>query len=317
MALMSGCVADAENLQQVDNMCMMRSAVEGHASLRTILWSLCGTALWRIVVSQLRNSAVISRTFLAPCWTKLSRSTCCSENCPPSGCQSNWQKNTKKRAWSQHWHFCSGTRMTATGFCTESSQVIKRGLHALPQKPSSIQYIGVIVGSPCKTKFKQTLSARKVTCMVDFLTRGETAKQCRNCDGPFRTRGAGWLVLVLSCCTITLGHTHLHCEHTSCRSSGGRCLIIHPIARTSRPGISTFSYTSRNSSPVGVRAFGMTERRKWVSNRRQTSKTQEYRGWNYGMTNVSIPEVNMLKNSWTVAQFVSDMNKEYLFRSSE
>ena len=31
-----------DNLQQVDNMCMMRNAVGGHPSLRTTLWSLCG-----------------------------------------------------------------------------------------------------------------------------------------------------------------------------------------------------------------------------------------------------------------------------------
>ena len=35
------------NLQQVDNMCMMMSAVGGHLILRMTLWSLCGNALWR------------------------------------------------------------------------------------------------------------------------------------------------------------------------------------------------------------------------------------------------------------------------------
>ena len=35
--------------------------------------------------------------------------------------------------------------------------------------------------------------------------------------------------------------------------------------------------------------------------RRQTSTTQGYKSWSHGMTNVSIPEVNMLKNSSTLA----------------
>ena len=57
----------------------------------------------------------------------------------------------------------------------------------------------------------------------------------------WRTSGAGFLVSVLSCWTITLGHTRLDGQHISCRSSAGMCLIIiHPIARTSRPVISIF-----------------------------------------------------------------------------
>ena len=45
-----------------------------------------------------------------------------------------------------------------------------------------------------------------------------TAKHCRNCDGPFRTSGAGCLVTVLSCCTITFGHSRLDGQYISCRS---------------------------------------------------------------------------------------------------
>ena len=45
-------------------------------------------------------------------------------------------------------------------------------------------------------------------------------------------------------------HTRLDGQHISCRNSAGRCLIIHLIARTSRPVISIFPYTSRNSSRV-------------------------------------------------------------------
>ena len=44
-------------------------------------------------------------------------------------------------------------------------------------------------------------------------------------------------------------------HHISCRSSAGRCLIIHPIVRTSRPVISIFSYTSRNSCPICFSVF--------------------------------------------------------------
>ena len=56
------------------------------------------------------------------------------------------------------------------------------------------------------------------------------------------------------------GHTRLGAKHISCRSSVGRCLIIiHPLARMSRPMISIFCYTSRNSCPVSVSIFRMTE----------------------------------------------------------
>ena len=47
------------------------------------------------------------------------------------------------------------------------------------------------------------------------------------------------------------GHTRLDGQHISCRSSDGWCLIsMHPISRTSRPAISIFSYTSRNSCSI-------------------------------------------------------------------
>ena len=100
------------------------------------------------------------------------------------------------------------------------------------------------------------------------------------------------------------GHTWLDDQHI-CRSLAGRCLIIiHPIARTSRPVLSIFSYTSRNSCLVNV--FRMTERPRWVSHsgsnpRRQTCTRQGYKSWSHGMTNVSILEVNILKNSTTLA----------------
>ena len=62
------------------------------------------------------------------------------------------------------------------------------------------------------------------------------------------------------------GHTRPNGQHISCRSSAGRCLIIiiHPIARTPRPVISTFSYSSRISCTVNVSVLRMTERQRWV-----------------------------------------------------
>ena len=133
-----------------------------------------------------------------------------------------------------------------------------------------------------------------------------TAKHCRNCDGPFRTSGAGCLVPVFSCCRITLGRTPFAGQHISYRSSSGKCLNTRSIVRSSRSEISIFSYDSINSCPVSVSVFRMSERRRWVSHSgynsmRQTSMTQGYKIWSHSMTNVSIPEMNMLKNSSTLA----------------
>ena len=106
------------------------------------------------------------------------------------------------------------------------------------------------------------------------------------------------------------GHTRFRGQHISWRSSAERCLIIiHPIARASRLVISIrfFSYTSINSCLVIVCVFKMTERRRWVSQWCQ-SQTVEfydtgYKNWFHGMTNVSFPEANMLKNSSTIGVF--------------
>ena len=38
--------------------------------------------------------------------------------------------------------------------------------------------------------------------------------------------------------------------------------------------------------------------------RRKTSTTHGYKSWSHSMTNILIPEVNMLKNSLTLAVFV-------------
>ena len=63
------------------------------------------------------------------------------------------------------------------------------------------------------------------------------------------------------------------------RSSAGRCLIIHPISRISRPVISIFSYTSRNSCPDRVNVFRMTEAdmslTQWFQRHRFTNKLRK------------------------------------------
>ena len=119
------------------------------------------------------------------------------------------------------------------------------------------------------------------------------------CDKSFWGTSDAW-------CMITLGHTRLDGQHISYRSSVGRFLIIHPIARTSRSVISIFSCTSRNSFPVIVSVFRVTERLRWVSHTgsnpsRQTSKTLGYKSWSHVMTNVSNLEANLLKNISTLA----------------
>ena len=100
------------------------------------------------------------------------------------------------------------------------------------------------------------------------------------------------------------GHTRFDGQHISWRSSAGRCLIIHPIARTSRPVMSIFSYISRNSCPDIVSVYRMAEKRRWVSQWSQYQMADfydiGYKSWSYDMTNVLIPEVNMLKNSSTL-----------------
>ena len=82
-------------------------------------------------------------------------------------------------------------------------------------------------------------------------------------------------------------------QHITCRSSAGRCsIIIHPIVRTSCPVISIFSYTRRNSCPVRVSIFRMTERRRrasqWFQSQAADFYDAGYKIWPHGMTNVSI-----------------------------
>ena len=100
------------------------------------------------------------------------------------------------------------------------------------------------------------------------------------------------------------GHTQLDGQHISCRISDGRFLIIiHPEGRTSRPVISIFSYTSRNSCPVSVSVSRMTERWRWVSHsgsnpRRQTSTTQDTK------VDFTVWQISQLRSwlCWNIAQ---------------
>ena len=138
--------------------------------------------------------------------------------------------------------------------------------------------------------------------MVKFLNIQSRAsieihRQLCQVYGPFRTSGVGCLVPVLSWCTIMLGHTRLDGQHISCISPAGRCLIIHPISQISYSVIFIFSITSKNSSPVGVSVFPMYRGGDdchtvvLIADVRLTA--HEYNSRFHGMTNISIPEVNI------------------------
>ena len=153
---------------------------------------------------------VIFCRFPAPCFTKLSRSSCCSENYEPGGFQTRTQ---------------SGTMMTATGY----SQVMDVGFHTLPQERSSSQFICLTVELPARRTSSilcrrgkwgarcsgtdGAFSSSSSWPEVRQWMLSVTAKHCRNGDRSFRTSGAGCLVPMLSCCTITLGHTRLDGQH--------------------------------------------------------------------------------------------------------
>ena len=64
----------------------------------------------------------------------------------------------------------SGTMMTVTRFWTASLQVLKRGLHTLPQKPSSSQCIG----------FTVDITARRNSSRL--CRRGKWCAQCSGTD---------------------------------------------------------------------------------------------------------------------------------------
>ena len=165
-------VAGAYNLQQVDNMCMMRSAVGGHPSLRTTVLIVCRNALWRIIASQIQKLEVSSFRFPAPCCTKLSQSTR-SENCAPDGCQSNWHQNTKQSTWSQHWHFCSGTMMMPKSFLT--GWIItgdETWVACISQETKQQLMLWHHSGSPCKMKFNRLCVSWNVFGLVGHVLMG-------------------------------------------------------------------------------------------------------------------------------------------------
>ena len=139
------CFAGADNLKQIENMSLMKSAVGGHPSLWTILLTLCGNALWRIVASQLQNSAIISWSLLHKIVMGHMFRELCARWVPK---QLTPEHNAKHM--ESAWHFCSGIMMKSTNFWTGSSQVMKYELHTLPQKLSSSQCIGITVDLPAR-----------------------------------------------------------------------------------------------------------------------------------------------------------------------
>ena len=162
---------------------MMRSAVGGQPC------GVCaGTIYGESSLHNYGSQKSFPVDFHIPCCTKFSRSTCCSENCAPDGCQSICHQNTQQSAWSQHCNFCM---VTATSFWTGSSQVRKRDFTLTSgTKQQSMHWRHS--GSSCKTKFKQNLSARKMMCtvfwdrrgilIVDLLTRRKTMNAERYCE---------------------------------------------------------------------------------------------------------------------------------------
>ena len=146
---------------------------------------------------------------------------------------------------------------------------MKRELHTLHQKSRSSQCIGVTVDLPPRQK------------SIRLCRRVKWCARCSGTDGAFSS----------STCWTTLD-----CQYVSCRSSVGRRLFIHPIA--------IFSNIPRNSRPVSVSVLIMIYRRICMSHsgsnpRLQISTTQGYNSCSHRITNVSIPEVDILKNSLT------------------
>ena len=105
-------------------------------------------------------------------------------------------------------------------------------------------------------------------------------------------------------------HTRLDGQHIPCRFFAWEVFNHNPpYTRTSRPVISIFSYTLRNSCPVSVSVFRMTERWRWVSHSGSNPRAGFYDTCIQTLVpryeKISIPEVNMLENSSTLAVSVS------------
>ncbi|KAJ4447352.1 hypothetical protein ANN_09358 [Periplaneta americana] len=111
-------------------------------------------------------------------------------------------------------------------------------------------------GSPVRTKFKQTLSVRKVMCtvfwdrkgilLIDFLLRGETVNADRYCETLRKLRRA---IQNKRRGMLTAGVVLLHDNarpHTARRTAavltefGWGCLISHPTVLILLPAIFTF-----------------------------------------------------------------------------
>ena len=161
-------------------------------------------------------------------------------------------------------------------------------------------------GSPCKTKFKQTLSVWTVMCMVfldrwviffDFLTRGEIMIAERYFETLQKLQWAiqnkqrmMFIASVVLQHVIMLSHTRLDGQHISWRSAV-RCLIIHPIARTLCPWFSSFL------TPQEIPVWSASAFSEWQKGRDECHtvvpipggwllRNGDKKNWSHDMTNV-------------------------------
>ena len=133
--------------------------------------------------------------------------------------------------------------MTATSSWTRSSQVMKRVLHTLPQKPSSSTCIGVTMDLPAR--WYSSRLGRRGKWFVRFSgTDGAffsstswpevrwwilrlNAKHCRNCDGSFKTSGARWLVPAIQDSTVNTSAAGVHPPYGSDPAPGDYHLFLY------------------------------------------------------------------------------------------
>ena len=146
-------------------MCTMRKAVEGHPSLRMILWSLFGNELWRIVTSHYGSQQSFPTDF----------SLLVPQNCRgtpvvhkivfqwvPKLLTPERKANCMESALIilQRYHddgdefldqIITGDETWVAHIVSETKLLLMHWCHSR---------------SPCKTKFKPNLSVHKVMCMV-------------------------------------------------------------------------------------------------------------------------------------------------------
>ncbi|GFT19357.1 uncharacterized protein TNCV_2532951 [Trichonephila clavipes] len=127
-------------------------------------------------------------------------------------------------------------------------------------------------GSPVRTKFKQTLSIRKVMCtvfwdrkgilLIDFLPRGETVNADRYYEAlrklPRAIQNKRRGMLFAGSYMTMLIHIRFDAQQLFRRNLAGSSLIIHPTPLIFLPAIFTFSCTSRSSCPP-VSVLAMTK----------------------------------------------------------